>query len=114
MGGTRVSAAEPGLGFYAVVFTDIVLSTDLRHRLGDGRADHLHREVDDLTREVVLDHRGAVVKGTGDGVLAIFRGPSDALSAGIDVQERLARRNRGAEHRVHLRVGIAAGEVTSP
>lgn len=102
---------DVGLSFYAVVFTDIVLSTGLRTRLGDGRADLLHMEVDALTRQVIGDHRGAVVKGTGDGVLAIFRGPSDALHAGIAIQERIARRNRGADVPVHLRVGIAAGEV---
>ena len=106
-----VPIADVGLSYYAVVFTDIVLSTDLRKRFGDTRADILHSEIDELSRQVISDHRGAVIKGTGDGVLAIFRGPSDALRAGIAVQERLARRNRGAEVPVHLRVGIASGEV---
>ena len=59
---------EPGLGFYAILFTDIVLSTDLRHRLGDGRADHLHREVDDLTRDVGFTPATSIEEGLGNFV----------------------------------------------
>ena len=103
---------EDGLGFYAIMFTDMVLSTGLRSRLGDEPADEVHHEVGALSGQVVVEHHGTVVKGTGDGLLAIFRGPSDALKAGVDIQRRMGRRNRGADVPVHLRVGITAGEVS--
>jgi len=94
------------------MFTDMVLSTGLRSRLGDEPADEVHHEVGALSGQVVVEHHGTVVKGTGDGLLAIFRGPSDALKAGVDIQRRMGRRNRGADVPVHLRVGITAGEVS--
>lgn len=102
---------DAGLGFYAVIFTDIVRSTDQRARLGDARADASHSDVDALTRQVIEHYRGVVVKSLGDGLLAVFRAPSDAVGAGIEVQRRLARRNRSTSVPVLLRVGITVGEV---
>lgn len=102
---------DAGLGFYAVTFTDIVRSTDHRAQLGDARADASHADVDSLTRQVMEHYRGVVVKSLGDGLLAVFRVPSDAVAAGVEVQRQLARRNRSASVPVTLRVGITVGEV---
>jgi hypothetical protein len=100
-----------GLGFYAIVFSDLVGSTDLRVRLGDSAADELHHRVDDATHRVVDDHGGAVVKGLGDGNLAVFRAPSDAVAAAAALQHELARLNRRGPTALELRIGVAAGEV---
>jgi class 3 adenylate cyclase len=64
------------VGFYAIIFTDIVLSTGLRTQLGDELADVYHAEVDALTREIIEMHRGRVVKGLGDGLMAILVPPT--------------------------------------
>lgn len=85
-------ALQPGLGFYAVAFTDIVRSTEHRARWGDARADEHHGEVGALTRQVMECFRGVVVKSLGDGLLAVFRAPTDAARAGVELQRRLARR----------------------
>jgi len=108
---TSVNSLDPGLGFYAVTFTDIVLSTDHRAQLGDSRADLFHADVDAMTRRAMELFRGVVVKSLGDGLLAIFRVPTDAVLAGVEVQRQLARRNRTASVAVALRVGITVGEV---
>jgi hypothetical protein len=105
------SLPAPGLGFYAIVFTDIVESTHHRARFGDATADRLHLEVDNLTRIAVEEFRGSVVKGLGDGLLVIFRGPTEAVQASVALQHRLARRNRGADVALQVRVGVAVGEV---
>ena len=94
--GTLAGLLEPGLNFYAVTFTDIVRSTDHRAQLGDTRADANHADVDGITREAMGLFRGAVVKSLGDGLMAVFRAPTDALLAGLEVQRQLARRNRTA------------------
>jgi len=106
-----VDSLDPGLGFYAVIFTDIVRSTDHRAQLGDSRADAYHADVDAVTRRAMEHFRGVVVKSLGDGLMAIFRAPTDAVHAGVEVQRQLARRNRSASMPVTLRVGITVGEV---
>ncbi len=100
-----------GLGFYALVFTDIVRSTEQRRRLGDARADALHGEVDVLTRRTFARFHGVVVKGLGDGILAVFRAPSEAVEATVELQHRLRRHNVAAEIPVEIRIGVTVGEV---
>lgn len=108
----RVVLAPPtGLAFLSVFFSDIVGSTELRARHGDARADQWHGEVDVMTREVVEQFRGSVVKGLGDGLMATFRVPTEAVKAAIVVQQSIARRNRRAAVPLLVRIGIAAGEV---
>ncbi|HQU26026.1 MAG TPA: AAA family ATPase [Acidimicrobiales bacterium] len=107
----RADALEDGLGFYALVFTDIVSSTEQRRRLGDARADALHGEVDVLTRRTFARFHGVVVKGLGDGILAVFRAPSEAVEATVELQHRLRRRNVAAEIPVEIRVGVTVGEI---
>ncbi len=93
------------------MFTDIVGSTDHRARFGDVEAGALHAEVDRVTRDVVERYRGNVIKGLGDGVMALFGVPTDAVNAGVAIQQRLARRNRGSVVPLEVRVGITVGEV---
>ncbi len=100
-----------GLGFYALVFTDIVRSTEQRRRLGDARADAVHGEVDALTRRTFARFHGVVVKGLGDGILAVFRAPSEAVEATLELQHRLRRRNVAAEVPVEIRIGVTVGEI---
>ncbi len=102
---------DDGLGFYALVFTDIVSSTEQRRALGDARADAVHGEVDALTRRTFARFHGVVVKGLGDGILAVFRAPSEAVEATVELQHRLRRRNVAAEVTVEIRIGVTVGEV---
>ena len=102
---------EVGVGFYAIIFTDIVLSTGHRAQFGDAVADGYHAEVDAMTREIITTHRGRVVKGLGDGLMAIFRGPTEAVLASVELQHRLNRRNLHAEVSLHVRVGVTVGEI---
>ena len=105
------SSLGAGLGFFAIMFTDIVESTDHRSRLGDARADAMHAEVETTSREAIERHRGVVVKGLGDGLMAIFRSSTEAVLASVAIQRRLARRSRTSPVDVRLRIGIGVGEV---
>ena len=110
-GEAALSALGLGLGFYAILFTDIVQSTDHRSQFGDAEADRLHAEVDAITREAIERNRGIAVKGLGDGIMAIFRSPTEAVQAGVVIQGRLRRRNQTSNVGLHVRIGIATGEV---
>ncbi len=62
---------------------------------------------------LVAAHRGRVIKGTGDGILAEFASARDALHAAVRIQRGLAEANANeVEDRPMLaRIGINTGDV---
>ena len=70
-----------------IMFTDIVGSVDLKHRLGNEAAARLIGRHDTLFREIVGSIAdGEVLKDLGDGFIARFRSASDAAAAGLRFQ----------------------------
>src|SRR5690349_17625646 len=65
-----------------VLFTDIAGSTRRVSQLGDARWRELLEAHDLSVRWQVAAHGGRVVKSLGDGYLAVFAGPADALRCG--------------------------------
>ena len=62
-----------------IVFTDIVASTELAARMGDGPWRRLLDEHDALLRRELLRFGGRQVNTMGDGMLASFEGPDGAV-----------------------------------
>jgi class 3 adenylate cyclase len=87
-----------------VLFTDIVGSTRRAARLGDDRRRSLLDRHDSLVREEVQRHRGRFVKSLGDGALAVFDGPSRAISSAIAIRDGV--HDLGLE----IRAGLHTGE----
>lgn len=100
-----------GAATVTVLFTDLVGSTAMRTRLGDDRADAVRREHDELLGRIISEHRGVVVKGLGDGLMATFLAPSEALAAAVTINHAVVRRNRKGGEPLVLRMGISVGEV---
>ena len=96
-----------------VLLCDLVDSTAKRSAVGDDVADRVIQSIDTMLRGVVSSHRGEVVKGTGDGLLAVFDAASEALNAAVAAHQALDRHNQGApEFQRHvLRIGISVGDV---
>ncbi|MBI2705251.1 MAG: AAA family ATPase [Actinobacteria bacterium] len=101
-------------GTAIVLFTDLVGSTELRVRLGEEAADELRGEHDRILGGVVEEHGGTVVKGTGDGIMAVFGSASGAVAAATAVQQAIAGYNDSAAAvlPLHIRVGLSAGDVS--
>ena len=61
----------------------------------------------------VAEHRGRVVKNTGDGMLAEFSSVVDAVRCALHVQRGMAERNAGVsdEKRIEFRIGINVGDI---
>src|SRR5262249_37821881 len=59
-----------------VLFTDIVASTEQLATVGDDAWRDLLDAHDQTMSRLVTDHRGRVVRSTGDGILATFDGPA--------------------------------------
>ncbi len=99
-----------------VLFCDVVGSTVLRVGLGDDAADRLNNLVSNAIRTAIEDEGGRVIKGLGDGFMAIFNSSVGAVAAGVEMHITAATTAvqsalllPGTE--VALRVGISAGEV---
>jgi class 3 adenylate cyclase len=96
---------EPDRALAAILFTDIVGSTERASALGDREWRHLLETHDAVARTVVEQHRGRPVKTTGDGMLATFDGPGRAIRCAIALGDAL--RPLGLE----IRAGLHTGEV---
>jgi TolB-like protein/class 3 adenylate cyclase len=70
----------------------------------------IHTEVIDPK---ITEHRGRIVKTTGDGLLVEFASVVDALRCGTEWQHRMAERNTGipADDRIQFRIGINVGDI---
>jgi adenylate cyclase len=72
-----------------------------------------HRK--ELIDPKITEHRGRIVKTTGDGMLVEFGSVVDAVRCAVDTQRGMAERNANvpAERRVELRMGINVGDIIS-
>src|SRR5215472_13154658 len=70
----------------------------------------LRRELIDPT---VTEHKGRIVKTTGDGLLIEFPSVVEAVACAVKVQQEMAERNAGtpSDQRIDFRVGINLGDV---
>ena len=89
----------------AVLFTDIVGSTEHLARLGDRAWRDLIVAHDERSKVAVEAHGGRIVKSTGDGILAIFEGPAQAVRAAQEIGVALA------DLGVTIRAGAHIGEI---
>lgn len=96
------------------MFCDIVGSTDLRHRLGDARADTWFAGFLGRIDEAVGDFDGVVVKGLGDGVMAVFTSAGGALDATVAMQQVTHTYGHLADvEPASLRVGVSIGDIAT-
>ncbi|HXQ51310.1 MAG TPA: adenylate/guanylate cyclase domain-containing protein [Stellaceae bacterium] len=67
----------------------------------------------ELVNPAITNHRGRVVKTTGDGILIEFASVVDAMRCALDVQRGMPPRNASLapEKRIEFRVGINVGDV---
>lgn len=95
----------------AILFTDVVGSTELSHRLSPEVAEEVRRGHFSILRQAIAEAGGTEVKNLGDGLMVAFSSSSAALAAAVGMQQVVELDNREREHRVGLRVGISIGEV---
>jgi predicted ATPase/class 3 adenylate cyclase len=97
-------------GTVTFLFTDLEGSTRLWELYPDEMRPALAHH-DSLLRDVVIEHRGSIVKTTGDGVHAVFTSARDAVDAAVDAQGRLATTAWECPESLKVRMGIHTGET---
>lgn len=93
------------VGERAILFTDIVGSTDLYQRLGDDGAFAAVKNSFSLVAEQVQKQEGAVVKTIGDAVMAVFNHPRQALQAALAMIQPKAQESSPLQIRVSFNFG---------
>jgi formylglycine-generating enzyme required for sulfatase activity/class 3 adenylate cyclase len=75
-----------------------------------GRVKRIER---DLIEPSIAEHHGRLVKTTGDGFIAIFDSPVEAVRCGIVIQQNMVGRNTSLpkHHWIEYRIGVNLGDV---
>ena len=89
----------------AVLFTDVVGSTELARELGDVRWTRLLEAQRRIVREELKAHRGREVDTAGDGFFAVFEGPAYAVRCAFVSARRVQ------ELGLDIRSGVHFGEI---
>src|SRR5271167_1796662 len=96
----------------AVLMTDLVGSTAIADRVGPEAAEELRAEHFGLLRGALQRTGGREVKNLGDGLMVVFASAAQALECAVAMQQALEARNRRAEERLGVRIGVSLGDTT--
>lgn len=95
-----------------IIFTDIKGSTKHWDEHGDIRGRLMVDRHNRLIFPVIKTFRGKVIKTIGDGVMASFRKPENALRAAIAIQQVLENeREKDNAFQLKVRIGIHTGKA---
>jgi adenylate cyclase len=92
----------------AILFTDIVGFSSWALDAGDEAALELLRRVAAAEDAAISEYGGSLVKRLGDGAMAVFRAPEDAVHAALRAQDELGRIEVD-RHTPELRAGVHLG-----
>jgi TolB-like protein/class 3 adenylate cyclase/Tfp pilus assembly protein PilF len=97
----------------AILAADVAGYSRLMGADEEGTHERLKAHLRELVEPNIAEHRGRVVKNTGDGFLAEFASAVDAVRCAVEMQREMAERNAGTppEKRIEFRVGINLGDV---
>jgi class 3 adenylate cyclase len=102
--GSHAAPAQAHRALRTVLFTDMVASTAHAAAAGDGRWRAVLQRFGEITAELTQRFGGTVVKSTGDGHLATFDGPTQAIRCAE------ALRADAEALGIEIRAGIHTGE----
>src|SRR3981189_324497 len=97
----------------AIVAGDIAGYSRLMQIDEEGTHGRVKRIERDLIEPSITEHHGRLVKTTGDGFLAIFDSPVEAVRCGIVIQQNMVGRNPAhpKHHWIEYRIGMNLGDV---
>src|SRR5215468_8571121 len=97
----------------AILAVDVAGYSRLMGADEEGTHERLKAHFAELVHPKVAEHRGRVVKNTGDGLLSEFPSVVDAVRCALEVQREMIARNAAisAERRIEFRMGINVGDI---
>src|SRR5262245_27821238 len=99
----------------AILAADIAGYSRLMGADEEGTLQQLKAHRKALVDPKIVEHRGRIVKTTGDGMLVEFVSVVDAVRCAVDIQRGMIARNAEVpvERRIEFRVGINVGDIIS-
>ena len=97
----------------AILAADVVGYSRLMGQDETGTLDRMRELRRELIDPTVAEHKGRLVKTTGDGILIEFPSVVEAVACAVAVQRGMIERNASVpeERRIEFRVGINTGDV---
>jgi class 3 adenylate cyclase len=97
----------------AILFADVVGSTQLYEQLGDAKARQMVSRCLDIMREATEANSGTVIKTMGDEVMSTFPTADDSMNAARRMQEQITTDAELAHDNGHvaIRIGCHYGPV---
>jgi class 3 adenylate cyclase len=96
--------------FRAIMFTDMVGSTETTAKLGDTLAVEMLRAHDAIIRRSLEPFGGREIKHMGDGIMSSFYDVAGSVICANRILEDFASYNAKSQHPILVRIGIHAGE----
>jgi class 3 adenylate cyclase len=97
----------------AILAADVAGYSRLMGADEEGTHERLKAHLGELVNPKVREHRGRIVKNTGDGFLAEFQSVVDAVRCAAEIQHGMIDREPQVadERRIRFRIGINLGDV---
>ena len=97
----------------AILIADVVAYSRLMTADEEGTHSRLWTYRREIIEPKIREHRGRIVKNTGDGVLAEFGSVVDAVRCALGIQHVMGVRNASVSQnrRIELRIGVNLGDV---
>jgi len=97
----------------AILAADVAGYSRLMGADEEGTLRQLKTHRKDLIDPKITEHRGRIVKTTGDGMLIEFVSIVDAVRCAVEIQRNMAERNAriAADRRIEFRIGINIGDI---
>jgi adenylate cyclase len=97
----------------AILAADVVGYSRLMGADEEGTHERLQAHLRELVNPKIEEHRGRIVKNTGDGLLAEFPSIVDAVRCAVEIQRGMAERNAETleDKRIAFRIGVNLGDV---
>src|ERR1700726_823696 len=113
VGSTALATERVERKLAAILAADVAGYSRLMGSDEEGTLARLKAHRKEVIDPKIAEHRGRIVKTTGDGVLIEFSSVVDAVRCAVAVQQQMAERNSAQEQekRIEFRVGINVGDI---
>jgi TolB-like protein/class 3 adenylate cyclase/Tfp pilus assembly protein PilF len=97
----------------AILAADVAGYSRLMGHDEEGTLNRFNAHRRELIDPKIAEHRGRIVKTTGDGLLAEFASVVDAVRCAVELQRGMIERNseEAEDRRIALRVGVNLGDI---
>ena len=96
----------------AILFADVVGSTQLYDKFGDTKASETVADCLEIMKDATHQYNGTVIKTIGDEVMSTFATVEEAMGAAITMQARISAESKQEGHiPVSIRIGCHFGPV---